>query len=55
MAALKTANIVVRLSFLYMSAMIAGATHEYDASPTPTKHRKRMKMINNYMKQITIE
>lgn len=47
-AMLKKANIFVRMSFLYISAMIVGATHEYEASPTPTKLRRRTKSQNNY-------
>jgi hypothetical protein len=29
----------VLISFLYRSAIIVGATHEYEASPIPTKPR----------------
>ena len=42
-AMLKSANIRVRRSLLYMSAMMVGATQEYEASPIPTKPRRRMK------------
>lgn len=45
-AILKTANIVVLISFLKISAIIVGATHEYEASPTPTKLRNSMKSQN---------
>jgi hypothetical protein len=45
-AILKRANIVVLLSCLYISAMIVGATHEYEASPTPTKLRNNTKSQN---------
>jgi hypothetical protein len=33
----------VLISNLYISAIIVGATHEYEASPTPTKQRDNAK------------
>ena len=50
-AMLKIANISVLISCLYMSAMIVGATHEYDASPTPTNPRKIKNTTNSYKKR----
>ncbi len=46
-AILKTANIIVLISFLNISAIMVGATHEYEASPTPTKPRNSTKTTNN--------
>ncbi len=46
-AILKRANILVLISFLYISAIIVGATHEYEASPTPTKLRNNTKSQNS--------
>jgi hypothetical protein len=46
-AILKTANIAVLMSFLNISAIIVGATHEYEASPIPTKPRKTAKTGNS--------
>jgi hypothetical protein len=37
----------VLISNLYISAIIVGATHEYEASPTPTKQRNNAKSQNN--------
>lgn len=47
-AILKRANILVLVLPLYISAMMVGATHEYEASPTPTRQRDNKNNQNFY-------
>ena len=45
---LKIANILVLVLPLYISAIIVGATHEYEASPIPTRQRNIKNNQNCY-------
>ena len=54
-AILNRANILVLMSDRNISAIIVGATQEYEASPTPTRLRNKMNNQKRFLHRIKIK